>query len=508
METSGYSMSKRAIYTDLYELTMLQGYFETGKNQIATFEYHFRKIPFNSGYAVLAGIHDLLNFLKDLSFTQSDIEYLASLNKFSDKFLNYLKSFHFTGVIEFIPEGSVVFPYEPILQIIAPLGEAQLIESGLLNILNYQTLIATKASRIVTSALPNKVIEFGLRRAHGDAAIPGARAAVIGGCIGTSNVLAGKIFDLAVSGTHAHSWIMSFASDKQDIKETELNAFRTYANLYPDDTILLVDTYDTLDIGVPNAIIVGKELKEKGHTLRGIRIDSGDLVWLAIESAKLLDKAGLTATSIVLSNDLDEYIIESIQTQLKQRLDNATDADKEFFNRLYNRIVYGVGTSLITGSGDEQAALGGVYKLSEIDNKPVMKFSENIEKRTNPHQKSLWRIEKDNEFVADVIGLKNEQIPRGGDTIYHITDPLKHFVIPSGCIIHSLFERIDFSDETIKNQKIPILTVKDSWKGASQQLQRDLEKLNFSHIRLLNPHTYKVSLTEKLMKLKSELHKQ
>ena len=506
MESLQYSMSERALFTDLYELTMLQGYFETGKyTQIATFEYHFRKLPFNSGYAVLAGIHDVLNYLNDFAFSESDLEYLVSLHKFSEKFLDFLKTFHFTGTIEFMPEGSVVFPYEPIVQITAPLGEAQLIESALLNLLNYQTLIATKSSRIVLSAFPNKVLEFGLRRAHGDASLPGARASVIAGCIGTSNVLAGKIFNLSVSGTHAHSWIMSFASDKTDVKTSELQAFRTYANLYPDDTILLVDTYDTLNSGVPNAVIVGKELKEKGHTLRGIRIDSGDLVWLAIESAKLLDKAGLTSTFIVLSNDLDEYIIESIQTQLKQRLDQANDKNKEFYDRLYRRIVYGVGTSLITGSGNDQSALGGVYKITEIDGKPVMKFSENIEKRTNPHQKNLWRIEKDNEFVADVIGLKGEQIPKSGDTIYHIFDPLKKFEIPEGCSVNLLYRKVDFSNLEDKSKKLQVLTSIDSWKTANKQLQSDFEKLNFSHVRLLNPHTYKVSLSEKLMKVKNDL---
>ncbi len=496
----------RGLYTDLYELTMLYGYFKHNKiNDLVTFEVHFRKLPFNGGYAVFAGIQDVLNYLKDLSFTVSDLVYLQSLDKFSQEFLDYLRTFRFTGIIEFVPEGSVIFPYEPIIQITAKFGEAQIIESAILNMINYQTLIATKSSRIVTSAQPNKVIEFGLRRAQNDASLVGARASVIGGCVGSSNVLAGKLYGLPVSGTHAHSWIMSFANNHDNVKETELKAFRAYADVFPSDTILLVDTYNTLLSGVPNAIIVGKELQEKGYTLKGIRIDSGDLVWLTVESAKMLDKAGLTETFIVLSNDLDEYIIESIQSQFKMHLENANEKEKDFFERLYHRIVYGVGTSLITGSGDKQSALTGVYKLTEINNKAVMKFSENIEKRTNPHRKQLWRIEHNSTYLADIISLAQEEKPKPKDIIFHVTDPLKKLTLPSDIIIKQLYTKIDFSKSDKLNSEIEELIAFDSWKRAQKQLQDDFKKLNYSHIRLLNPHTYKISLSEKLMDIKKDL---
>ena len=267
----------------------------------------------------------------------------------------------------------------------------------------------------------------------------------------------------------------------------------------------MVDTYDVLTSGLPNACIVGKELKAKGHTLRGIRIDSGDLVWLTVESAKLQDKAGLTETLIVLSNDLDEYIIESIQLQLKRQLEEAANDEKEFFARLLKRLVYGVGTSLITGSGDKQSALGGVYKITEINHEPFMKFSENIEKRTNPHRKQLWRIEQKNTFLADVITIASEPKPKAGDTIYHVFDPTKFFKLTSDCKVNNLYVKIDFSNIKDVEEKVPDLTAPDSWKKAQKQLQDDLKKLNYSHIRLLNPHTYKISLSEKLMIVKNKL---
>ena len=508
MHTFIHSLDDRGLYTDFYELTMLYGYFITGKiNDQATFEFHFRKLPFDGGYAVFAGIGDVLQYLKNLSFSDSDITYLKSLHKFSEDFLAYLRRFSFKGIIEFVPEGSTIFPYEPIIQVTGTFGEVQLIESAILNMVNYQTLIATKASRIVISALPNKVIEFGLRRAHDEASIVGSRAAMIGGCIGTSNVLAGKLFNIPVSGTHAHSWIMSFANDNEDIKTSELKAFRTYADIYPDDSILLVDTYDVLSSGVPNAVIVGKELREKGHTLKGIRIDSGDLVWLTIESAKQLDEAGLTETFIVLSNDLDEFIIESIQLQLQKQFELASNEEKDFYSKLLKRLVYGVGTSLITGSGDKQSALGGVYKITEINGQPVMKFSENIEKRTNPHRKELWRVEQNNTFIADILTISTEQRPKSGDTIYHVFEPTKFFKLPTGCKINKLYTKIDFSNEFEVNKLVPELTSQESWKSSQIILQNDLKKLNYSHIRLLNPHTYKISLSEKLMTVKNNMQK-
>ena len=288
------------LLTDLYELTMMQGYFERQENETVVFDMFFRSNPNKAGYSIAAGLDQVIQYIKNLNFSYDDVEYLRSLNIFSEEFLNYLSGFHFSGDIYAIPEGTVVFPKEPLIKVVAPIMEAQLIETAILNIVNHQSLIATKAARVVHAAAGDGVMEFGLRRAQGpDAGLYGARAAMIGGCIGTSNVLAGQLFDVPVKGTHAHSWIMSF--------EEEYTAFKTYANLYPHACTLLVDTYDTLKSGVPNAIRVFTEMREAGIELTnyGIRLDSGDLAYISKKARKMLDEAGFETAVISASNDFD-----------------------------------------------------------------------------------------------------------------------------------------------------------------------------------------------------------
>ena len=298
------------LLTDLYELTMMQGYYEQKQNELVVFDVFFRQNPCKNGYSVCAGLAQVIEYIKNLNFTYEDVDYLRSLGIFSESFLDYLSGFHFSGSIYAIPEGTVVFPKEPLLKVIAPIMEAQLVETAILNIINHQSLIATKTSRIVFAAAGDGIMEFGLRRAQGpDAGLYGARAAMIGGCVGTSNVLAGQAFGVPVMGTHAHSWIMSF--------KDEYTAFKHYANLYPDNCTLLVDTYDTLKSGVPNAIRVFKEFKDAGKSFKkyGIRLDSGDLAYLSKKARKMLDEAGFSDASICASNDLDEYLLHDLKIQ-------------------------------------------------------------------------------------------------------------------------------------------------------------------------------------------------
>ena len=364
-------MRNLTLLTDLYELTMMQGYFKTGNNRTVIFDAFHRKNPCDGGYSISCGLDQVIDYIKNLHFSYDDIMYLKSLNLFDTDFLDYLSGFHFTGDIYAIPEGTVMFPREPIIKVIAPIMEAQLVETAILNIINHQSLIATKAARVCYAAKGNGIMEFGLRRAQGpDAGIYGARAAVIAGCVGTSNVLTGQMFDVPVKGTHAHSWIMSFPD--------EYTAFKTYAQLYPDCCILLVDTYDTLRSGVPNAIRVFKEMREAGITLKkgyGIRLDSGDLAYLSKKARKMLDEAGFEDAIISASSDLDEYLIDSLKTQ----------------GAAINS--WGVGTNLITAK--DNPAFGGVYKLAAIQGDdgtfiPKIKLSENSEKITNPGNKTVY----------------------------------------------------------------------------------------------------------------------
>ena len=331
-------MRNLTLLTDLYEITMMQAYFKNNnKNKMAIFDVFYRKNPMDGGYAISAGLEQVIEYINNLHFTEDDINYLASLKIFEDDFLGYLKNFKFTGDIYAIPEGSVMFPREPMLKVIAPIMEAQFIETAILNILNHQSLIATKAARICYAAEGDGIMEFGLRRAQGpDAGTYGARAAVIGGCAGTANVLAGKMFDIPVVGTHAHSWVQKF--------DTELEAFQAYADVYPDNCLLLIDTYNVLKSGLPNAIKVFDNLRAKGYEPSGIRIDSGDLQYLSNEVKKELEKAGYHDLKITASNDLDEYIISDLKS-------SGTAVNS-----------WGVGTKLITSA--ESPSLGGVYKLA------------------------------------------------------------------------------------------------------------------------------------------------
>ena len=391
------------LLTDLYELTMMQGYFkEQEQNVTVIFDAFYRSNPGGGSYAICAGLEQAIDYIKNIHFNSEDIDYLRSTGLFEEEFLKYLRGFHFSGDIYAIPEGTVVFPKEPLVKVIAPIMEAQFVETALLNIINHQSLIATKASRVVHAAQGDGVMEFGLRRAQGpDAGIYGARAAMIAGCVATSNVLAGQMFDVPVRGTHAHSWVMSFPD--------ELTAFRTYASIFPSACILLVDTYDTLKSGVPNAIKVFTEMREKGIplTFYGIRLDSGDLAYLSKEARKMLDAAGFPDAVISASNDLDEGLITSLKLQ-----------GAEIHS-------WGVGTNMITSK--DCPSFGGVYKLSAIFDEdtgtfiPKIKVSENAEKITNPGNKVIRRIydKKTGKLVADLICLADE--------VYDEKDPLLLF---------------------------------------------------------------------------------
>ena len=393
------------LLTDLYELTMMQGYYKKGQHETVVFDVFYRHNPCSNGYSVCAGLDQVIDYIKNLHFTYEDVDYLRSLHIFDDDFLQYLSGFHFTGDIYAIPEGSVVFPKEPLLKVIAPIMEAQLVETTILNLINHQSLIATKTSRVVYAADGDGIMEFGLRRAQGpDAGLYGARAAMIGGCVGTSNVLAGQLFDVPVMGTHAHSWIMTFPD--------EYTAFKYYAELYPDNCTLLVDTYDTLKSGVPNAIRVFQEFKDAGKPLKkyGIRLDSGDLAYLSKKARKMLDEAGFPDASICASNDLDEYLLHDLKAQ----------------GAAINS--WGVGTHLITSK--DCPSFGGVYKLSAIKNEngefiPKIKISENTEKITNPGNKTIYRVyEKETgKIKADLICFADETFDESQDLL--LFDPLE-----------------------------------------------------------------------------------
>ncbi len=468
------------LLTDFYELTMMQGYFNNNNNDLVVFDVFYRENPSGSGYAICAGLEQVIEYIKELHFTNEDIEYLRSLEIFNEDFLSYLLNFHFSGDIYAIPEGTVVFPMEPLVKVIAPIMEAQLVETALLNIINHQSLIATKASRVVYAAQGAPVMEFGLRRAQGpDAGTLGARAAVIGGCIGTSNVLSAKLYDLPALGTHAHSWIMSF--------DDELTAFRKYAELYPQNTTLLVDTYDTLRSGVPNAIRVFTELRDKGQMPQryGIRLDSGDLAYLSKKSRRMLDNAGFPNASITASSDLDEYLIDSLKTQGAQ-IDS-----------------WGVGTKLITSR--DCPSFGGVYKLAAIQRNgtflPKIKLSENQWKITNPGNKKIYRIyEKDNYKVkADLIALAEEEF--SSDNPLLLFDPIatwkKTYLQPGSYILRELLVPVFLAGECVYTSP--------SVMEIRSYCQKELDSLWDEAKRLINPHNVYVDLSNKLYRMKTDL---
>jgi nicotinate phosphoribosyltransferase len=463
-----------ALLTDLYQLTMMQGYLRHQyEEKEAVFDLFFRKIPNEGGYAIAAGLEQVVEYIENLQFSREDLDYLKSLKLFDDEFLSKLKDFRFNGDIDAVPEGTVVFPYEPLLRVKARLFEAQLIETALLNIINFETLIATKASRIVIAAGGGSVMEFGLRRAQGpDAGVLGARAAFIGGCQSTSNVLAGKRYGISVSGTQAHSWIQCFSS--------ELEAFRAYAQTFPDKCLLLVDTYNVLKSGVPNAIKVGLELEAEGHHFLGIRIDSGDLSYLSREARTMLDEAGLIHAKIVGSNDLDEHTIASIRAQ-------GAPID-----------VWGVGTNLITSK--DSPALGGVYKLAAEGNagvlEPRLKVSENIAKITNPGVKKIVRFyDQQGKAMADLIALEDE----------HFVEPLTIFDPIQTWKRKTLtrFKTRELLKPIFRTGKrvYDLPNLKDIQINAQKELDTFWDEVK----RLINPHHYIVDLSPKLYDLRQEL---
>ena len=469
------------LLTDLYELTMMQGYFKTHSKEHVVFDIFYRRNPCGGAYAIACGLDQAIDYIKDLHFEQEDIDYLRSTGFFQEDFLDYLKNFRFTGDIYAIPEGTIIFPKEPLVKVIAPIMEAQLVETALLNIINHQSLIATKAARVVQEA-GGGVMEFGLRRAQGpDAGIFGARAAVIGGCAGTSNVLTGQMFNVPVLGTHAHSWIMSFPD--------EYTAFKTYARLYPNSCTLLVDTYDVLKSGVPNAIRVFEEMREEGIQLKnyGIRIDSGDLAYLSKKAYKMLAAAGFDDATISASSDLDEYLIESLKAQ-----------DAKINS-------WGVGTKLITA--DNNPAFGGVYKLAAVKDadsdafQPKIKLSENTEKVTNPGNKTVYRIysKKTGKIKADLICLADEKFdPEETMVIFDPVDTWKKTKILGG---------------TYELRELLVPVIKDGksvYKSPSVMELRDYCKQEQNTLwdesrRFVNPQKVYVDLSQSLYDMKKAL---
>lgn len=469
------------LLTDLYELTMMQGYYEQKQNEIVIFDVFFRQNPCSNGYSVCAGLAQVIDYIKNLNFTYEDVDYLRSLGIFNENFLQYLSGFHFSGDIYAIPEGTVVFPKEPLLKVIAPIMEAQLIETATLNIINHQSLIATKTSRIVFAANGDGIMEFGLRRAQGpDAGLYGARAAMIGGCAGTSNVLAGQVFDVPVMGTHAHSWIMSFPD--------EYTAFKYYAELYPDNCTLLVDTYDTLKSGVPNAIRVFREFKEAGRPFKkyGIRLDSGDLAYLSKQARKMLDEAGFTDAGICASNDLDEYLLHDLKIQ----------------GAAINS--WGVGTNLITSK--DCPSFGGVYKLAAIQDDtgefiPKIKVSENTEKITNPGNKTIFRIydKATGKIRADLICFADETFDTNKDLL--IFDPIDTWKKT----------KLSGGSYTMREILVPIfrngecLYRSPSVMEIAAYCKREKDTLWDETKRLFYPHQVYVDLSQKLYDVKKSL---
>ncbi len=471
-------MRNLTLLTDLYELTMVGGYFVTGKkDQWASFDYFFRNVPDDGGFCIAAGLEQVIDYIENIELTEDDIAYLETLDIFPRDVLEYLSKLRFTGDLYAVPEGTIIFPNEPIIRVTATLPEAQFIESALLNIMNFQTLIATKSARICIAAEGDPVVDFGLRRAHGpDAAIGAARASFIGGATGTSNTLAGKMLGIPVRGTIAHSWIESFPS--------ELEAFRTYAKVYPKGCLLLVDTYNTLRSGVPNAIKVGRELRDSGEgQLIGIRLDSGDLAYLSTHSRRMLDESGFEETKIIASSDLDEWLIESLKKQ---------DAKID---------MWGVGTRLVTSYSCP--ALGGVYKLTAIAENgkmaPKIKRSDNPEKITNPGIKKLVRFYDEAGMMrGDVLFLEDESPDFTEPTkAYHPVFPHIYKAYPPN------FEREELSVPVFINGRRVYDT--PALVEIQENTRRNLDRLGSEFKRLQNPHLYHVSLSEKLFRVKQEL---
>ncbi|MFZ5949627.1 MAG: nicotinate phosphoribosyltransferase [Candidatus Rifleibacteriota bacterium] len=474
------SSGSLSLLTDLYQLTMAYGYWKTGHTEKeGVFNLFFRKNPFKGGFTIACGQDQAFKLLETFGFSDSDIEYLATLKGndgkalFEKGFLDFLASMKFSCDVETVPEGSVVFPHEPLLRITGPIIQCQLLETPLLNMINFQSLIATKAARICQAARGEPVLEFGLRRAQGvNGAVSASRAAYIGGCTSTSNVLAGKLFGIPVKGTHAHSWVMSF--------DSELESFSEYAKAMPNNCMFLVDTYDTLD-GVRNAVKVGLELRKTGHEMVGIRLDSGDLAYLSIEARKILDQGGFEKAIICASNDLDEHII----TSLKQQGATIT--------------LWGVGTRLATAY--DQPALGGVYKLVAMREKGGdwqhrIKLSEQAIKISNPGKLQIRRYIENGLFAGDM--LVDELLP----------EPTRHLIVdPGDPTRRRLFaDPVNFKnmlEPAFRNGKRVI--AQSTAEDARNRVKKELAQLHESIQRFVNPHSYPVGLEENLAKLRTDL---
>ena len=468
-----------ALFTDFYELTMAQGYWKQNMNQTVVFDMFFRKNPFNGGFSVFAGIETLLDTIVDFRFSEDDIEYLKEQKIFEQGFLDYLKDFKFTGDLYSMAEGTVIFPQEPLVRIHAKLIEAQILEGLVLNFINFQSLIATKTSRIWLASKKAPIMEFGLRRAQGPSgAMVATRAAYIGGAAGTSNTLAGKLYGIPVMGTMAHSWIMSHSS--------ELEAFREYAKIYPQNSVFLIDTYDTLKSGIKNAIIAGGELVKQGYNF-GVRLDSGDISYLTREVRKELDRAGFPQAKISVSNELTEEIISTLVAG----------------NAPINS--WGVGTHMVTGGNE--SSFTGVYKLAaRHDAKsdsmiPAMKFSDNPAKTTNPGIKNVYRLFDENDMAcADILTLEDETIEVGKENkFYHPMVDYRQFNFTPAKIEPLLKKRLENGERLEKR-----LPDSEQLIISRNTMQAQLETFDESYKRLLNPHIYKVSLSENLKDLKKK----
>lgn len=459
------------LFTDFYHLTMAQGYFaQKLAGRRASFDLFFRKQPFEGGFSIAAGLDGVLDFLENVRFAEDDIAYLKERKVFTDDFLDHLRGFRFTGEVHAVPEGTPVFPMAPLLRVGGPLEQCQIVESPLLNIVNFQSLIATKAARISLEAGRGNVLEFGMRRAQGaNGALSASRAAYIGGCAGTSCMLAGKIHGIPVSGTHAHSWVMAFPD--------ELAAFRAFADLYPGGCTLLVDTYDTLKSGIPNAITVGRELAAKGHRLRGVRLDSGDLAYLSIEARKMLDAAGLGDVKIVASGELDERIIHDLKSQ-GAKID-----------------IFGVGTKLVTAEGSP--SFSGIYKLAAVEVEGgamamKIKLSDNIGKSTLPGVKQVWRLfGRDGGMTADLIDFEGERhdFTKGVWGYHPFMEYGRKFYADIAAAVPLL--KPAMMDGKRLAPPRPLAEIRAACRA-------ELETLHPTMRRLLNPHIYKVSLGQAL----------
>ncbi len=483
---TGQSVERNlSMVMDLYELTMANGYFNDGdKDARVAFDVFYRRNPDGGGYAIFAGLEQVVEYIENLHFTRDDIDYLASLRIFTADFLDYLKDFEFKGDIYAFPEGTVMYPNEPVITVIAPLIDAQLVETAILTQINHQSLVATKTRRIVKAAGGRAVSDFGARRAHNmDAAVYGARASYIGGAAGTATVLAGQMFQIPVSGTMAHSWVMYYRD--------EFDAFRHYAENYPDHTVLLVDTYDTLESGIPNAIRTAKEvLKPLGKRLKGVRIDSGDLAYLSVRAREMLNDAGLDDCKIIVSNSLDEYTISSLNSQ-GAKID-----------------AYGVGERLITGassaySKESISLLGAVYKIAAVEENgiycPRIKISENIEKITNPGLKKVYRIyDKNKKARADLIAEWTEEVDLSRPFTY--IDPAKPWksLAYTDCSAKPLLAPV-FRDGKLV-AKLPAL--KEIREYTKRQLAEEIWE---EEQRFVNPHVHYMDMTPGYYRMKMQL---